>query len=157
MRGSDLNSELLFTQVSHSLATDFMPIVINWACICQTMSNNQWMIVIDHTGNHQGKGVKYCLIRLRSSVLILIYWFFVNIEHADQHLNMILIGREMPQILGAIGHPCYNEFSVLTNFVLTGFHWISFLILAKLPCVLVTLRNKAFYYIAVNFVAQIQM
>ena len=29
LRGSDLNSELLFTQVSHSLATDFKPIVIN--------------------------------------------------------------------------------------------------------------------------------
>ena len=31
------------------------------------------------------------------------------------------------QILGAIGHPRYNEFSVLTNFILTGFHCI-------LPC-----------------------
>ena len=51
MCGSNLNRELLFTQVSHSLATDFMPIVINWACICQTMSNNQLMIVINHTGN----------------------------------------------------------------------------------------------------------
>ena len=27
-----------------------------------------------------------------------------------------------PQILGAVGHPHYNEVSVLTNFVLTGFH-----------------------------------
>ena len=27
--------------------------------------------------------------------------------------------------LGAIGHPCYNEFCVLTNFVPTGFHCIS--------------------------------
>ena len=35
-----------------------------------------------------------------------------------------MIGCEMgqpPQILGAIGRPRY-EFSVLTNFVLTGFH-----------------------------------
>ena len=38
--GSDLNSELLFTQVLHSFATDFKLIVINWACICQTMSTN---------------------------------------------------------------------------------------------------------------------
>ena len=29
MRGSDLNSELLFTQVSHSLATEFMLIVVD--------------------------------------------------------------------------------------------------------------------------------
>ena len=30
-----------------------------------------------------------------------------------------------PEILGAIGHPYYNEFSVLTNFVLKGFHCTS--------------------------------
>ena len=75
MRGLDLNSELLFTQVSRSLATDLMPIVINRAGVfvkqCQTMSNNQLMIVIDHTGNQQGKGVKDC--RLLSSVSILSY------------------------------------------------------------------------------------
>ena len=49
MRGSDQNRELLFTQVS--------------------LSNNvnQLMIVIDQIGNQRGKGVKDCLIRLRSS------------------------------------------------------------------------------------------
>ena len=69
----DLNRELLFTQVSHRLATDLSPIVINRACIYQTMSNNHLMIAIDHTGNQRGKGVKECLIRLRTSVSILSY------------------------------------------------------------------------------------
>ena len=58
MHGLDLNSELLITRVSHSLAIDFMPIIINQVCICQTMSNNQLRIVIDHTGNRRGKGVE---------------------------------------------------------------------------------------------------
>ena len=73
MRGPDLNSELQFTRVSHSLATDITPIVITRACICQTMSNNQLMIVIDDTGYERGKGVEDCLIRLQSSVSILSY------------------------------------------------------------------------------------
>ena len=51
----DLNNELLFTQVSHSLATALHPIIINLACICQILSNNQFMIVIDHTGNQRGE------------------------------------------------------------------------------------------------------
>ena len=32
---------------------------------------------------------------------------------------------QSPKILGAIGHPRHNEFSVLKNFVLTGFHCIA--------------------------------
>ena len=69
MNGLDLHSELLFTQVSHSLANRLHAYYNQMsAYICQTMSNNQLMIVIDHTGNQQGKGVKDCLIRLRSSV-----------------------------------------------------------------------------------------
>ena len=69
----DLISELLFTQVSHSLATDLRPIVINLVCICQTLSNNKLMIAIDHKANQRGKGVKDCLIKLRPSVSILSY------------------------------------------------------------------------------------
>ena len=134
MRCSDLISELLFTQVSQSLATDFMPFVISWVCICQTMSNNQLMIVIDHTGNQQGKGVKDFLIRLRSSVSILSYWFFFLTLSRQINLSIVDSDRTRnsqtqhhhppthpPQILGAIGHLRYNEFSVLMNFGSNGF------------------------------------
>ena len=37
--------------------------------------------------------------------------------HAHTHTH-----THPPQILGAIGHPQYNDFSVLTNLVVTGFH-----------------------------------
>ena len=123
MRGSDQNSELLFTQVSHRLATDFKPIVY--------LSNNfnQLMIVIDQTGNQRGRGVKDCLIRLRSSVSILSYYLFLTLSMQISVDSVRIRNGQTPpppppppQILGAIGHPHYNEFSVVTNFVLTGFH-----------------------------------
>ena len=113
MCGSDLNSELLFTQVSHSLATDFMLIIINSVCICQTRPNNQLMIVIDHTGNQRGKGVKDCLIRLRSTLSILSYCFFFFFLTLSMQISVSIDsdltqnGQTPPQILGAIGHPRY--------------------------------------------------
>ena len=128
MRGSDLNSEFLFTKVSHSLATDFMPIIINWACICQTMTNNKLRIVIDHTGNQRGKGVKDCLIRLRSAYQFwaIDFWFFLTLS---MQISVSIDSDRMwngqpPQILGAIGHPRYNGISELTDFVITGLHCI---------------------------------
>ena len=69
MRGSDLNSELLFTQVSQF--GNRLQAYRNQLSVYLSNIVNQLMLVIDQTGNQQGKGVKDCLISLRSSVSIL--------------------------------------------------------------------------------------
>ena len=83
MRGSDQNSELLFSQVSHSWQqTSSLSYSTEGVFVKQCQP--QLMIVIDQTGNQRGRGVKDCLFRLRSSVSILSYYLFFNIEYADQ-------------------------------------------------------------------------
>ena len=54
-----------------------------------------------------------------------------------------------PKILGTIGHPRYNEFSVLTNFVLTGFHctcmmMMTYVCLTQVSCLTEVVIKKAF-------------
>ena len=95
------------------------------------MTNNQSRIVIDHTGNQRGKGVKDCLISYgqRINFELLIFSLTLSMQISVSIDSDRTRNGQPPQILGAIGHPRYNGISELTDFVITGLHCILFLCL----------------------------
>ena len=88
------------------------------------MTNNQLRIVIDHTGNQRGKGVKDCLISYgqRINFELLIFSLTLSMQISVSIDSDRTRNGQPPQILGAIGHPRYNGISELTDFVITGLH-----------------------------------
>ena len=87
--------------------------------------SSKWLLKNKSDNGKLLLGKTYSGERFRA-ILALLFLFFLTLsmqisESVDSDGTR---NGQPPQILGVIGHPRYNEFSVLTNFVLTGFHCI---------------------------------
>ena len=126
--GSGLNSELLSTQVSQ-----FGNRLQSYRNQLSVYLSNNFKQPINYcyqsyrlsTRKRWERLSNYATVeRINFELLILFLTLSMQISlsiYSDWMKN-----GQPPQILGAIEHLRYNEFSVLTNFVLTGFHCNNF-------------------------------